>query len=221
MILVKPSFKILTPINGKRIMKLIELAGRTCYKSEGRITTDSAEKFCKMLLERNHQSVIEHASISVKFIVPRYFTHELVRHRLASYSQESTRYCRYNAHITFILPTWCQIQPGTYEYNAQLNTGHLPSIGWAKSMWESEFYYDRLLSHGLQPQEAREVLPLSLKTEIVTTANLREWIHIFELRTAATAHPQMREIMIPLLKVFQSKLPVFFGHINHEEKDKV
>jgi thymidylate synthase (FAD) len=157
--------------------------------------------------------VIEHWAISVKFVIDRGVSHELVRHRIASFSQESTRYCNYKkkgGQVTFVIPPWVNLQPGEYQDEFQLdgicNADHL----WAMAMLDSEYRYLQLLDKGWQPQQARSVLPNSLKTEIVVTANPREWRHIFKLRCDKAAHPQMREVMVPLRNTFQGTLPELF-----------
>ena len=203
--IVKPSYEILTPINGDEILKLIELAGRTCYKSDNLITPDSAKNFVEKIAQRGHESVIEHYNITVRFICNRGFTHELVRHRLAAYSQESTRYCNYNkdkfgSEITVIKPF--ELNENTKEYDL-----------WKEAMQNAEKSYMAMIENGSKPENARGVLPIDIKTEIVITTNLREWKHIFELRTSKAAHPSMRELMIPLLKEFKEKIPVIFDKI--------
>lgn len=203
--IVKPSYEILTPINGDEILKLIELAGRTCYKSDNLITPDSAKNFVEKIAQRGHESVIEHYNITVRFICNRGFTHELVRHRLAAYSQESTRYCNYNkdkfgSEITVIKPF--EINENTKEYDL-----------WKEAMQNAEKSYMAMIENGSKPENARGVLPIDIKTEIVITTNLREWKHIFKLRTSKAAHPSMRELMIPLLKEFKEKIPVIFDKI--------
>lgn len=203
--IVKPSYEILTPINGNEILKLIELAGRTCYKSDNLITPDSAKNFVEKIAQRGHESVIEHYNITVRFICNRGFTHELVRHRLAAYSQESTRYCNYNkdkfgSEITVIKPF--EINENTKEYDL-----------WKEAMQNAEKSYMAMIENGSKPENARGVLPIDIKTEIVITTNLREWKHIFKLRTSKAAHPSMRELMIPLLKEFKEKIPVIFDKI--------
>lgn len=196
--IINASYRIETPIDGKQILKRIEKAGRTCYKSEDRITDESAEAFVRMLIERGHESVLEHESITVRFICDRGVSHEIVRHRLASYSQESQRYVRYNGDIEFINP-------------------HMPNAkaheAWQELCERAEETYRELLSYGVQPQQARSVLPNSVKTELVMTANLREWRHFLKLRTATAAHPQMRELTVPLLKELQARIPVVFDDI--------
>ena len=201
----------------KPIMPLetIEMAGRTCYKSEGKITPESAEKFVRMIIKRGHESVIEHLSASVRFITNRGVTHELVRHRLCAFSQESTRYVNYSSdEIEYIRPVWLvDLALGAYGVS---DAKKLPSPAnyWVLSMLESERAYYNMISHGWRPEQAREVLPNSLKTEIVTTANLREWRHIFKLRTSNAAHPQMRDLMRSCLAGFQDAIPVLFDDIN-------
>lgn len=193
----------MSPINGDIILNHIEKCGRICYKSEEKITTDSAKSFVKMLIERGHEAMIEHYSFTVKFIVDRGVSHELVRHRVASFAQESTRYCNYSkdkfgGEITFVQPIFYE---GCESYNE-----------WHYAMQVAENMYFALLENST-PQEARTVLPNSLKTEIVITANLREWRHILKLRTSKEAHPQMREVMIPLLYQLKTLIPVVFDDI--------
>jgi thymidylate synthase (FAD) len=187
---------------------VIEAAGRTCYKSEDKITESSAVEFVKKILKRGHLSVIEHASMTVRFVVNRGFTHELVRHRLASFSQESTRYCNYKGGVEFIIPPWVDVKPG--EYNDLSASTDL----WVQNMLYSEARYLRLLELGWKPQMARDVLPIGLKTEIVMTCNFREWLHVFSLRCSKAAHPQMQELMPLVRKVFLSMWPVFGEYLN-------
>lgn len=199
-------------------LELIERAGRTCYKSEDKITPDSARKFVESLLRSGHHSVIEHAGATVRFITDRGVTHELVRHRLASYSQESTRYCNYGGEdIQFIRPVWASIPVGLFnslntECDGQCQTCD-PICCWFQAMISAEGAYKQLLRQGWRPEEARSVLPNSLKTEIVVTANLREWMHIFGLRCSTKAHPQIRQLLIPCFHEFQDKIPVLFDRI--------
>lgn len=203
--IIKPKFEILDEINGAEILKRIEKIGRVCYKSEDKITDDSARSFIANILKRGHESVIEHEKVSVRIICDRGVTHEIVRHRLASYSQESTRYCNYSnekfgKELTFIKPIFWE--ESSKEYKIWLNT-----------MKAIEEAYNSLVESGAEPQQARSVLPNSLKTEIVVTMNLREWRHFFRLRTAKNAHPQMREIACALLDEFKCKIPVIFDDI--------
>ena len=207
--IIKSSYFIEKLDDGEEILRRIEWAGRTCYKSENKITEKSAKEFVAMILKRGHHSVIEHEYMTVRFICDRGVTHELVRHRLVAYSQESTRYCNYSkgkhgGEITVIKPCFWNFfgAPGSSEY-----------IMWKRACATAEECYLELLDLGASPQEASSVLPNSLKTEIVATANLREGRHIFTLRTAKAAHPQMREIMVPLLKEVQRRVPVLFDDI--------
>lgn len=200
--IIVPSTEILTPLDGDAILRHLELCGRVCYKSENRITPESAENFVRGIIARKHEAVLEHYSFSVRFIVDRGVSHEIVRHRLASYCQESTRYCNYSGdrfgnEITVIKPYF--LTEGTNGYKK-----------WAEACETAEREYFTLLDWGCTPQEARAVLPNSLKTELIMTANLREWRHFFKLRTSPAAHPQMYEVTIPLLKEVQEKIPVVF-----------
>ena len=209
MILLKPSFEIIGFYADD--MCFIEKVGRTCYKSEDKITSESAENFIRNIINRGHESVIEHSALTVKFIIDRGVSHELVRHRLCAFSQESTRYCNYKGGVTFIIPSWVDIEPGEYDNDMFTPFNQRgPAYVWLIQMLEAENSYIELLNYGWSPQQARSVLPNSLKTEIVVTANFREWKHIFNLRCAKAAHPQMREVMIPLWKKIQSIIPIIF-----------
>lgn len=203
--IVKPSYTLEFLFSPDEIIKHIESCARVCYKSENLIKDGSAESFLKRIVASGHDAVLEHGSFTVKFICDRGISHEIVRHRVASYCQESTRYCNYSKdkfgnEITVVEP--CYLSVGTPAYNEWLN---------ACSYAENAYF--NLLSIGLTPQEARAVLPNSLKTEVVMTANIREWRHFLKLRTAKAAHPQMRELCIPLLKELQELMPVLFGDI--------
>ena len=215
--LIKPSFEIQDKPNGKKILKSIERAGRTCYKSEKNISDGSATKFVKMVIERGHTSVIEHEKITVRVICDRGITHEIVRHRLASYSQESTRYCNYSGGVTFIIPPWVKLSEG--EYNDRYYStphGDDPDGTWLHCVSDAELHYKQLLKSGWTPQQARSVLPNSLKTEIVMTMNLREWRWFFKKRASNHAHPQMRELAFPMLEEFQRLVPVVFEDLTNE-----
>jgi len=211
--LIKPSYQILHGVTIS-ICKDLEAIGRTCYKSEENITPDSAKKFVQMIIKSGHESVIEHHVLSVKFICDRGVSHEIVRHRLCSFSQESTRYCNYatgkfGKELTFIIPNWLPvITENTSEEDKEMS-----SI-WFNTLRDIEKQYNRLIFLGWQPQQARTILPNSLKTEIVVTANLREWRTIFKQRTSTKAHPQMRELMCPLLRELQSLIPIIFDDID-------
>ena len=211
---IKPGYEILTDITGNEL-KLIELAGRTCYKSEDKITDDSAKRFVSNIIKRGHEAMLEHSILSVKFICDRGVSHELVRHRLASFAQESTRYCNYGKNkfgneCTFIEPFFFR-RKGTGDRD----NGALYNI-WVDACEFSENTYLRMLELGATPQEARSVLPNSIKTEVVVTMNYREWRHFFKLRAARAtgpAHPQMEEITRPLLEEVKKLIPVIFDDI--------
>jgi len=183
---------------GPVILRRLEVYGRTCYKSEDLITADSARAFVAMLIRRGHESVLEHESVTVRIVCDRGVTHEIVRHRIAAYSQESTRYCNYAGAVTYIQP----------DFDLTLEDRLL--------LVAIEEHYERRVKEGLKAQQARYFLPNGLKTEIVVTYNLREWRHFFKLRTAPAAHPQMREITIPMLAEFKDLIPVVFDDIRVE-----
>lgn len=211
--LIKPYTEILTDVDGKEILKTIEKVARTCYKSEDKITDDSAEKMIKSLLDRGHEAMIEFADVTVKFVCDRGVSHEIVRHRVASYAQESTRYCNYSKdkfdnQITFIIPVWCKL--ASNEKNETPVDVTSPEYIWVEAMKEAQDSYNKLIEEGWQAQEARSVLPNSLKTEINVKMNLREWRHFFKLRCDKPAHPQMRELTIPLLEKMHKLIPVVF-----------
>ncbi len=217
MLLVRPSFEIVYITDHP--LQRIEAAGRTCYKSENKITHGSAKKFVEKINIRRHFSVIEHSSMSVRVICDRGVTHEIVRHRLCAFSQESTRYCNYKGGVAFIIPPWISMLVGEYgygEYFGKLKREETTNH-WFAAMLAAEKSYLNLLQMGWSPQEARSVLPNSLKTEIVWTANLREWRHIFTLRTSSKSHPQMQEIMRPLLDEVKTRIPVIFDDITYGE----
>lgn len=200
--IIQPYFEFLDELDGEKILEKIERIARVCYKSEDRITEGSARKFLSGILKSGHESVIEHEKITVRIVCDRGVTHEIVRHRIASYSQESTRYCNYSqekfgGELTFIQP--CFWKEGDRAYQL-----------WSETMEQIESSYMKMLEEGASPQEARSILPNSLKTEIVVTMNLREWRHFFKLRTSKRAHPQMREIALMMLKEFQKRIPVLF-----------
>lgn len=214
--IISQSYTLLSHIDSDEMLQLIELAGRTCYKSESKIRDGSADTFIRNIINRHHESVIEHAGFSVKFTTNRGVTHELVRHRIASFSQESTRYCNYEKKgVVFILPSWCsQSMLGEWSESNIPNGMNDAEKGFFDSLSYTEKAYLSLLDAGWTPEKAREVLPNALKTEIVVTANMREWRHIFKERTAKAAHPQIRDLMLPLLNEMKTKLPALFSDIN-------
>ena len=207
--IVKAGYEILTPISqgGMQELQHIEKIARVCYKSENLITEDgeSAKKMVKMLINRDHTAMIEHSMLSVKFIVDRGVSHEIVRHRISSFAQESTRYCNYSKdkfgnELTFIKP--CFWEKGSLEYQK-----------WEQAMQMIEDTYNEMIAMGAKPQEARSILPNSLKTELIVTMDLREWRHFFRLRTAERAHPQMREVVGMLLEEMKGKIDVLFDDL--------
>ena len=222
--IIEPSYEILTEISEGGIKELqhIEKIGRVCYKSEDKITEDgeSAKKFVKMLIAMGHEAMIEHSKLSVKFTVDRGISHQLTRHRIASFAMESMRYCNYtndkfNNEISVI-----EIDGGI-EHDAKMknmSTTERNAIDdeWVSAMEDAERHYMRMIDLGATPQIARSVLPHSTKTEITLTANYREWRNFFKLRAAKAAHPQMQEITRPLLKELKTKLPIIFDDIEED-----
>ncbi len=222
--IINPTFEILSEISEGGIKELqhIERIGRVCYKSEDRITEDgeSAKKFVKMLIEKGHEAMIEHSCLSVKFTVDRGVSHELVRHRIASFAQESTRYCNYTkdkfgSEISVIC-----LMGGILLANKtnSLSGEDISKLinEWSAAMKDAERHYFKMIEIGATPQIARSVLPNSAKTEITITANYREWRNFFKLRTPNSAHPSMREVTIPLLKQLKQRIPIIFDDIEVE-----
>ena len=206
--IMDPSIEILSDVDAYKIMKNIETCGRVCYKSENLINEESAKKFIKRIIASGHESVLEHEKLTIEFICDRGVSHEIVRHRIASYSQESTRYCNYSQEkfgkeLTLIRPCFWKDDEEKYRI-------------WCDVMEKVECSYNELMSMGAKPEEARSILPNSLKTEIVVTMNLRELRHFLRLRTSAKAHPQMREVANMLLRYVKEALPVFFEDIGNE-----
>lgn len=205
---IKSYTQIYKDFDGQKVLQKIEAAARTCYKSEGKIQEGSAAKMVASLIKSGHEAMLEHASVTVKFVVDRGISHELVRHRLASFAQESTRYCNYSkddfgSEITFIIPEYLEYKSEGWNI-------------WKESMKQAEDAYFKMLDFGLSPQQARAVLPNSLKTEVVMTANLREWRHFFKLRALGTTgkpHPQMLEVAVPLLEDMKNLIPVVFDDL--------
>lgn len=215
--IIQPSVEILSHFDHDDALMAIERASRTCYKSEENISPNSAAKMVGNLIKRGHTAMLEHYSVTVKFICDRGVTHEIVRHRVASYAQESTRYCNYSGdkfgkQITVIDPS----KAFSWDFNKQADCAKYQA--WHDSIEASEKAYMEMLENGASPQEARSVLPNSLKTEIVVTMNLREWIHFFNLRAVGTTgapHPQMKQVAIMALKKMARILPeVFEEQIN-------
>lgn len=205
--IINADVEFVTPIDGEAILKHIEQCARTCYKSESAITEDSAQRMVKNLIKNKHEAMLEHYSFTVRFTVDRGVSHELVRHRLASFAQESTRYCNYSQdkfgnEITVIRPCW-------FADSGQ-------ETRWIEGCENAERSYFEMLDYGCTPQEARSVLPNSLKTEVIMTANLREWRHFFKLRAlgiTGAPHPQMKEIACKLLDMCKEKIPIIFDDL--------
>ncbi len=211
--IINPSVTIEGDIDGIKILKSIERAGRTCYKSENNITEESAENFAAGIIKRGHESVLEHEKVTVRFICDRGVSHEIVRHRLASYSQESSRYCNYSkakfgSELTFIKPVIFN------DMNLSIPKYQNLYIIWKNAMKEAEKHYITLINAGAKPDLARGVLPTDIKTEIVMTANLREWRHFLKMRCDKAAHPNIRYLAGELLIKFKEKIPVVFDDIN-------
>lgn len=209
---INAGYEIISNLNGSEILKHIERCARVCYKSEDRITDGSAEKMVAALIRSGHEAMLEHYSFTVKFICDRGIANELVRHRIASFAQESSRYCcyakdKFGKELTFINP--CFWEPDSDNY-----------ARWFHEMDEAEKTYLAMIESGATPEQARDILPTSIKTEIVMTANLREFRHFFKLRAEGVTgkpHPQMLEITIPLLKELKQKIPVVFDDIMSED----
>lgn len=221
---IEASYEILTHIDGVKELQHIERIGRVCYKSEGVITEDgeSAKKFVAMLIKRGHEAMIEHSTLSVKFIVDRGVSHELVRHRIASFAQESTRYVNYSLEKFGNQINVIDIKGGIRLDRTMMNAIDKDREIWFNIIdeWESamndaERHYIRMIELGATPQIARSVLPNSTKTEITITANYREWRNFFKLRTDKnTVHPSMLEVTLPLLEELKEKLPIIFGDLS-------
>jgi thymidylate synthase (FAD) len=208
MIFVEPSVEVIVGFP-KNLLKQIEIDGRICYKSEEKITAKSSKKFVENLILRGHESVLEHFFAKVRIVCDRGITHEIVRHRIAAYSQESTRYCNYGTKGVRIIDAF----PKPLGVN-----GYKIQTLFRRSVANAAQDYNDLLALGVAPQMARSVLPTALKTEIIVTYNLRQWRHFFRLRAAPTAHPQMQEIAGALLYYFRKVQPALFsdvGQLNH------
>lgn len=202
---MEASFFFEDEVNGEDILRRLERFARTCYKSEEKIGPGTDRMLIKKIIEVGHESVLEHEKVTVRVICDRGVSHEWVRHRIGSYSQESTRFCKYKEGVAFIIPFFFLGEENKEKFQV-----------WMEAMKQAEASYLRLLELGASPQEARTVLPNSLKTEMVVTFNLREWRHFFRLRCSKKAHPQMREIAVPLLREFKSRIPVIFDDILEE-----
>ena len=217
MIAIKPSAEILSGKNYHQMLENIERIGRVCYKSEDAIHPGSAEQFIRNIITRGHESVIEHESISVRVVCDRGVSHEIVRHRIASYSQESTRYCNYTQDRFGSQLLCIDIATG-FRYDLDDPADRKKYELWTAAMESAERFYFQLIEAGARPEEARSVLPNSLKTEIVMTMNLREWRHFLRLRSSKRAHPQIAEIASALLEEFSARYPVFFADLRDADQ---
>lgn len=221
--IIEPSVEILTPLDDS-LLKIVEVAGRTCYQSDELIKKGDYIGFVRKMIKNGHEAMLEHATVSVRVTCDRGVTHEIVRHRIAAYAQESTRYCNYakdkfGNEITVIYPNWfktpievlqtLEANPGD-NYPADIPIGE---IMWLRHMRYTEYTYMTMLENGWTPQQARSVLPNSLATHIVMTMNLREWRHFFMLRCAPAAHPQMQEVALKILFEFFLRVPVIVEDI--------
>ena len=202
------------PINGLQLVKNIERYSRICYKSCEKITEDSYKTFLAGILKRGHLSVIEHEKVTAVVVCDRGVSHEIVRHRIGSYSQESTRYINYKEGITVIEPLFWPSQAESHEVQ-------MKNEFWRSAMEHCEEMYKELIIRGATPEQARTVLPNSLATELAITYNLREWRHFFDLRGSPSAHPQIREIAVELLKLIKDTIPILFDDYNINEKEKL
>lgn len=236
--LIKPKVEILDKLNGQAILKRIEQVARTCYKSEDKITDSSAEILVSNLLKLKHEAMLEFIDITVKFTCSRSVSHELVRHRLASFAQESQRYCNYskgkfNNEVTFIIPSWLELKEGSYDFIGSEGTWYDKNTkevllkvfnesgeyinskedAFLSLIDDIESCYLGLLKTGITPQEAREILPNTTKTEVCMKANLREWRHFLELRCSTKAHPDMRTLALDLLKQLHEQVPIIFDDL--------
>lgn len=195
--IIEQSVDLVDNINATDVYSKIERCGRVCYQSKAK---GNPEQFIRMLIKRGHESVLEHASLTFHIVTSRSILKELTRHRIASYSVESTRYVKYD-EITVIQPT------------GLTNTGFYL---WRSGVEAAKEYYKLLLRNGERPETARELLPECTKTELYMTANLREWRHFLKLRTAKAAHPQMRQLAGMILAIFKEKLPVIVEDIQND-----
>ena len=219
--LIKPSVEILDELHGDTILKILERVARTCYKSEDKITdnTDSAKRLLKTILTNRHASILEFVNVTVKFTCSIGCAREITRHRIGSYSQESTRYCNYTQdkfgnQLTFIIPEWANLEEGEYHAEEVSNLPDGKEYTFARfALAVSDAYRVLVEYDGRKPEEAREVLPLCTKTEINVQYNLREWMHFFELRCSNHAHPEIRNLAKTVLNEFHNKIPLIFDEL--------
>lgn len=218
---VEASVEFINPPEYAVVLDTIERVGRTCYKSEDKMTEFSAEDFVRRLIKRGHEAMIEHGSVTLRFINDRGVSHEEVRHRIASFGQESTRYCNYstdkfNGEVTYIdIERGMELDATVSKLPFEVKLAIIHE--WMVACLDAERHYLRMLELGATPQIARSVLNNSTKTEICITMNFREWRHFIRLRNDPTAHPQMREVAQQVLDMLYEKYPVFFEEFVKED----
>lgn len=206
--LVEPWIKV-ENFDGVKIMKRIERACRTCYRSEDKISEESYKNLLTNCLNRGHESVLEHEKITVRIYSDIGTYKDLTRHRFASFSVESTRYCSYNKdkygnEIAVVNPVYIEDKE-VFET-------------WKKAIEDMEKAYMKMKELGASTDMCREILPHSTAAEYTMTANIREWKHILELRTTNHVHPAIRQVLIPLLLLFKEQMPEIFGDIEYDEE---
>ena len=215
--LIKPKVKILDEIDGNAVINRIATVARTCYKSEDLSTPEKDLALVKRLIESKHEAMLEFYDITVKFTCDRITSQSIVRHRLASFAQESTRYCNYskdkfNNELTFIIPSWAEIN----KFGEIVADDNEAFYDFKRALEMAEAFYLSLIEKGWKPQQARMVLPMSIKTEINMKCNLREWRHFLKLRCSSAAHPDIRVLALDLLKQLYEQIPVIFDDIYEE-----
>ena len=222
---IQPGFEIHKLASWEDMLKHIEEIGRTCYKSNDLITEDSHLRFIRGLIDRGHEAMIEHVAFSVCFTVDRGVTHEAVRHRLASFAQESTRYCNYSKEKHGGEIKYIDVEDVFKSHKAMqtLDPDVVEAIiaEWVDACVDAEDHYMRMLALGCPPELARTVLNHSTAATLWVTMNIRSWRHFFSLRACETtgkAHPQMKEVTIPLLKQLQEECPTLFGDLKLKEE---
>lgn len=216
--LIKPKVEILDRIDSDQVICDIARVARTCYKSEDRINREADRKLVKRLIESKHEAMLEFVDVTVKFTTSIGITREIIRHRMASFANESTRYCNYSKdkfdnELTFIIPTWVSLEEGKYNVDNLDKIKNKADFLWAKMMLDSELTYLDLTILGRKAEQAREVLPMSTKSELCMKANLREWRHFFKLRCHSTAHPDIRVLTLDLLKQMHEQIPIIFDDL--------
>lgn len=207
--IIEPKIEV-EKFDGKKVMKRIERACRTCYRSEGSITEDSYKTLLKNCITRGHESVLEHEKITIRMICDLGVYKDLTRHRIASFSVESTRYCNYGKdkfdnELKFIKP--CNIEENSSLYDK-----------WLNSLEIIEKNYLDMSNEGAKADQLRMILPHSIAAEVTMTANIREWKHILALRTTNHAHPAIQQLLIPLLLLFKKEMPEIFEDVSYNDK---